>query len=234
MRTRVALVAFAAGLLAISGCSDDSSARQRGQSEASSQTDASSADGSNAVGSDAAGSNESKARDTAARKAADLAAAKEASRIPSGVAGEPAPNDDDGARNSIVTDAKHAPEPQNGSGSVAKDPLVAPTPTSPAPSRPDTSGLRPLDGCDEISDPFYRAASSLNPNSASDDLRAGVADYTKVAALADPSIAGAANTLLSVAKAASADAARASDFAGSAYQGAIVAVHTYLGDACGR
>lgn len=164
----------------------------------------------------------------------ELAAARAASNRPSGVAGEPAPNDDDGARNLASVDPSASPNSQDTSGSVGRDPLVSPTPTFPEPGRPDTDGLVPLDWCDDLSTPFYRAVSTLNVNSTPSTIVAGVKDLTTVAARAQNSIAAAVQVLLTTAQTAAVDAARARDFGGDAYQAAVKAVHVYLGDACGR
>lgn len=225
------VAAMIAVLALVAGCSDDDAAKGSGRSDRqSSGSSSTSSDGSGS----SAGSSEQTAAEAEKAAAEELAAARAASKKPSGIAGEPAPNDDDGARNLAAPDPASGPSADDTSGSVAKDPMTSPTPTFPEPGRPDVDGLQPLDGCGEISAPFYRAVSSLNVSSTPSTILEGVKDLTTVAQRAQAPIAAAVQTLLTTAQTAAADAARAQDFASEAYQNAVKAVHVYLGDACGR
>lgn len=226
--TVIAVTLALAGLVA--GCSDDEPTATAG-SKRSVESRRSGSSGSGATGE--SGSTED--APTPAEAAAEaLEAAKAASNKPSGTAGVPAPNDDDGARNLASVDPLTGPQAQDTSGSMAGDPMTSPTPTFPEPGRPDVEGLLPLDGCDDISTPFYRAVSSLSPNSSASTILAGVKDLATVASLAQAPIAAAVQTLLTIAQGAAADAARAKEFTDPAFQGAVKSVHVYLGDACGR
>lgn len=231
-RRRLATFGLIATAALLGGCSDrdagdggSASGRSTERSGGTSTDDPAAGDGTTAEQDQAA-------VERAAEKA--LAAAKAASNEPSGVAGQPAPNDDDGARNLASVDPTAGPQPQDASGSVGRDPIESPSPTFPEPGRPDVDGLQPLDGCAEIAAPFYRAVSALNVNSSTGTIIEGVKDLSAVAARAQAPIAAAVQTLVTTAQAAAADAARAQDFGGDAYQDAVKAVHVYLGDACGR
>jgi len=227
---RVRPIALVAAMVAVFslvvGCSGDDAAK-----DADRRSGSPSASGGSSSGGSGSAASPAEAEQAAAE---ELAAAQAASKKPSGVAGVPAPNDDDGARNLAAPDPSSGPSADDTSGSVARDPLASPSPTFPQPGRPDVDGLQPLDGCDAISAPFYRAVSTLNVTSSPSTIVDGVKDLTTVAERAQAPIAAAVQTLLTTAQSAAADAARSQDFASEAFQNAVKVVHVYLGDACGR
>ena len=234
-RSRVgALTAVLVVSALVAGCSDRESSSNTASDAPSAASSKHSSSSGGSGSSASSGSTDSSGSNGSSMSPKELAAAKAASTKPSGSAGVAAPNDDDGTRNLASVDPSSGPLAQDASGSVAADPMVSPTPTFPDPGRPDTEGLLPLDGCDALATPFYRAVSSLNVNSTPATVLRGVEDFTAVAARAQAPIADAVQTLLTTAQAAAADAARAQDFAGDTYQRAVKAVHVYLGDACGR
>jgi len=222
----VALLGIVAVVAVLSGCSSDDAARpdrstSRDTGSSTGRSTSESGDGSSDVPS-------------GAETAAEQRRAEAASHAPSGIEGVPAPNDDDGARNLATVDPAAGPQPQEASGSMASDPMVAPLPTLPDPGRPDVEGLLPLDSCADISAPFYRAVSSLSATSSHQQILDGAADLATVARHAQAPIAAAVQVLLTTAQTAAADAARASDLGAETFQSAVRTVHVYLGDACGR
>ncbi len=111
-RVRVRPIALVAAMIAVFslvvGCSGDDAAKDADRRSGS----PSAAGGSSSGGSGSAAST-GEAEQAAAE---ELAAAQAASKKPSGVAGVPAPNDDDGARNLAAPDPSSGPSADDTSG----------------------------------------------------------------------------------------------------------------------